>query len=167
MTRKPKPPREKAARALCRMAGNPENTMFEGRPMWESYLPEADAVLKAVEQESGEPQQQNGPALEQRLAQLEREVAIQGLEMTADRLMIDALAFMLHHQRRLPSGLDAAIPNFVSANAADQAALDLALSRVKHLEALIDTAPKRGMERFFGRLSRKPVNKRSDAPDDD
>jgi hypothetical protein len=46
--RKPKPARELAARALCRKAGNPEDSTFEGRPMWESYLPEADAVLKAI-----------------------------------------------------------------------------------------------------------------------
>lgn len=48
MALKPKPARELAARALCRVAGNPENTKFEGRPMWESYLPEADAVLEAI-----------------------------------------------------------------------------------------------------------------------
>ena len=45
---KPKPPRELAARALCRCAGLPENTMFEGRPMWMSCLAEADAVLEAI-----------------------------------------------------------------------------------------------------------------------
>lgn len=43
-----KPPRERAARALCRLAGVPEDTRFEGRPMWESYLPEVDAVLSAA-----------------------------------------------------------------------------------------------------------------------
>lgn len=42
------PPRERAARSLCRLAGNPEDARFEGRPMWESYLPEVDAVLDAV-----------------------------------------------------------------------------------------------------------------------
>jgi hypothetical protein len=30
------------------MARNPEDSTFEGRPMWESYLPEADAVLEAI-----------------------------------------------------------------------------------------------------------------------
>lgn len=45
---KPKEPRELAARALCRFDGRPEDIEFEGRPMWESYLPQADAVLKAV-----------------------------------------------------------------------------------------------------------------------
>ena len=43
-----KPARELAARALCRVAGNLEDTQFEGKPMWESYLPEADAVLEAI-----------------------------------------------------------------------------------------------------------------------
>lgn len=48
MTRKPKPARELAARALCRHDGHPEDTQFEGKPMWESYLPAADAVLEAI-----------------------------------------------------------------------------------------------------------------------
>lgn len=43
-----KTPRERAARALCRMNGVPEDTKFEGRPMWESYLDEVDTVLKAA-----------------------------------------------------------------------------------------------------------------------
>ena len=46
----PKPRREIVARALCRLAGHPENITFEGKPMWESYLPEADAVLKALDE---------------------------------------------------------------------------------------------------------------------
>lgn len=41
-------PRELAARALCRKAGNPENTMFEGEPMWKSYLEEVDFVVSAM-----------------------------------------------------------------------------------------------------------------------
>lgn len=40
--------RERAARALCRLEGNPEDIRFEGKPMWESYLPEVDAVLLAA-----------------------------------------------------------------------------------------------------------------------
>lgn len=43
-----KEPRELAARALCRFDGHPEDIKFEGRPMWESYLPQADAVLQAI-----------------------------------------------------------------------------------------------------------------------
>lgn len=40
--------RELAARALCRHDGHPEDTQFEGKPMWESYLPAADAVLEVI-----------------------------------------------------------------------------------------------------------------------
>lgn len=39
---------EAAARALCSHAGNPENTKFEGKPMWQSYLPEAKAAIGAA-----------------------------------------------------------------------------------------------------------------------
>lgn len=46
--KRPKPPRERAARALARFNDVPENTQFEGRPMWESFLPEVDAVLDAA-----------------------------------------------------------------------------------------------------------------------
>lgn len=48
MAKKPQTDWEKAARALCRHAGNPENTMLNGRPMWMSYLAEAKAVLVAI-----------------------------------------------------------------------------------------------------------------------
>lgn len=48
MIRKPKPARELAARALCQCAGLPENIITKGRPMWETFLPEADAVLLAI-----------------------------------------------------------------------------------------------------------------------
>lgn len=48
MARKAAPPRELAARALCRLDGHPEDIRFEGRPMWESYLPQVDAVLEAA-----------------------------------------------------------------------------------------------------------------------
>lgn len=40
--------REEAARALCRLYGNPENIQFEGRPMWESYLQDVDVVLQVM-----------------------------------------------------------------------------------------------------------------------
>lgn len=45
---KERPPRERAARALCRFDGHPEDIMFEGKLMWMSYLAQADAVLQAV-----------------------------------------------------------------------------------------------------------------------
>lgn len=40
---------ERAARALCRSNGLPENIQFEGRPMWESFIPHAMAVIEALE----------------------------------------------------------------------------------------------------------------------
>lgn len=46
--KRPKPPRERAARALARFNEVPEDTMFERRPMWVSFLPEVDAVLEAA-----------------------------------------------------------------------------------------------------------------------
>ncbi|MBB4407113.1 hypothetical protein GGE29_002755 [Agrobacterium tumefaciens] len=46
--KRPRPPRERAARALCRLSDVPENTKFNDRPMWESFLPEVDAVLEAA-----------------------------------------------------------------------------------------------------------------------
>lgn len=48
MPAKPKPPRERAARALCRLEGHPEDIPFERRPMWKSYLGHVDAVLEAA-----------------------------------------------------------------------------------------------------------------------
>lgn len=48
MTSPRKPPRERAARALCKLHGHPPDTRFEGKAMWESYLDEVDAVLTAA-----------------------------------------------------------------------------------------------------------------------
>ena len=39
---------EAAARALCRIDGHPENIRFEGKPMWQSYLPAAKVVIEAA-----------------------------------------------------------------------------------------------------------------------
>jgi hypothetical protein len=50
--------RERAARELCRRAGDPENITFYGKPMWMAYLPEVDTVLRAAgcrEEPQGEP----------------------------------------------------------------------------------------------------------------
>ncbi|MES3152933.1 hypothetical protein [Sphingomonas faeni] len=41
---------EHAARAMCRFHGLPENTKFEGRPMWESYVPEVKAIVAALDE---------------------------------------------------------------------------------------------------------------------
>jgi hypothetical protein len=41
-------PRERAARALCREAGLPEDMTLAGQRMWMCYLDEVDIVLKAA-----------------------------------------------------------------------------------------------------------------------
>jgi hypothetical protein len=41
-------PARACARALCSASGRPEHIKFEGKPMWQSYLPEVDTVLKAA-----------------------------------------------------------------------------------------------------------------------
>lgn len=48
MARKIRPPRERAARALCELHGHPPDIKMEGHPMWMSYLEEVDTVLKAA-----------------------------------------------------------------------------------------------------------------------
>jgi uncharacterized protein (DUF2342 family) len=48
MVEKPKPARELAARALCRLNKQREEDLHEGKPMWESYLGAADVVLEAI-----------------------------------------------------------------------------------------------------------------------
>jgi hypothetical protein len=42
-------PRERIARALSRLDGHPPDIRFEGKPMWQSFLPEADAALAAAD----------------------------------------------------------------------------------------------------------------------
>ncbi|NRB16721.1 MAG: hypothetical protein HRU33_03840 [Rhodobacteraceae bacterium] len=46
--RTPKPARERAARALCALNDNPPDIKMDGKPMWISYLPEVDAVLRVA-----------------------------------------------------------------------------------------------------------------------
>ena len=46
--RKPKPARERAARALCDLDNLPPNIKMDGKPMWVPFLPEVDAVLQAA-----------------------------------------------------------------------------------------------------------------------
>lgn len=43
-----KPPLERAARALCKLRGLPEDTRFNGAPMWHSTAFEALTVLTAA-----------------------------------------------------------------------------------------------------------------------
>lgn len=48
MPRKPKPARERAARALCSYFRIPENIVHDKKPMWTQYLEQVDVVLKAA-----------------------------------------------------------------------------------------------------------------------
>lgn len=48
MTRREKFPRERAARALCNLDGHIPDVTFEGAPMWRSYLPQVDVVLRVA-----------------------------------------------------------------------------------------------------------------------
>jgi hypothetical protein len=41
-------PRERAARALCRLEGMPEEALLNDMPMWRLFLPKVDAVHEAV-----------------------------------------------------------------------------------------------------------------------
>ena len=41
-------PRERAARAVCRLDGKPEDVPYKGYPMWRKYLLEVDTVLQAA-----------------------------------------------------------------------------------------------------------------------
>jgi len=43
--------RELAARAICKVRGLPENTLFDGVPLWERFLPEVDAMIEALREE--------------------------------------------------------------------------------------------------------------------
>jgi len=54
MPRKRKPALERAARALCDFHGLPQNVTFEGKPMWQSYLPLLDVVMEAIEEGASE-----------------------------------------------------------------------------------------------------------------
>lgn len=42
---------ERVARALCKFQGLPENIQYDGRPMWESFVDQAVAVLEAADED--------------------------------------------------------------------------------------------------------------------
>lgn len=48
MAQRVRPPLERAARALCQLRGLPEDTRFNGAPMWHSTAFEALTVLTAA-----------------------------------------------------------------------------------------------------------------------
>ncbi|NYT43142.1 hypothetical protein HZY97_20370 [Sphingomonas sp. R-74633] len=82
-----KSPIERAARALCTLAGHPENITFEGRPMWESFLPEVRSVVLAIRDTSPAMLEAGATAIVQCQEQGEPEIAADGCW----RDMIDAM----------------------------------------------------------------------------
>ena len=46
--RSPQTPRERAARALCKLDGYPENSRINGVASWRCYLFQVDTVLRAA-----------------------------------------------------------------------------------------------------------------------
>lgn len=45
-------PLERAARALCELAGNPPGATMNGKALWQDYLPEVRAVIAAIREPS-------------------------------------------------------------------------------------------------------------------
>jgi hypothetical protein len=41
-----RPLQERVCRALCEFHGNPQDTKFEAKPMWESYRAEAEQIIE-------------------------------------------------------------------------------------------------------------------------
>ena len=39
---------ERVARALCELDANPPDATMDGKPLWQDYLPEARAAIKAL-----------------------------------------------------------------------------------------------------------------------
>lgn len=39
---------ERVARALCEMDANPPDATMDGKPLWQDYLPEAQAAIMAL-----------------------------------------------------------------------------------------------------------------------
>ena len=50
---------ERVARALCKSQRLPENTRYEGRPMWESFIPQAVVALDAADRDCREDATEN------------------------------------------------------------------------------------------------------------
>lgn len=41
--------KEAAGRAICKLRRLPEDALIDGRPLWECFMPEVDAVLEAID----------------------------------------------------------------------------------------------------------------------
>ena len=81
---------ERAARALCRLDGRPEDEELADKPRWQSYLPQVRAVLDAIHEPS--PQMAEAGAEVIRYANPEEAApGFQGDAANVWRFMIDAM----------------------------------------------------------------------------
>ena len=83
-------PIERAARALCKLEGHPENINFESKPMWQSYLRQAMAVADAL-QEPSRMMVEAGAEILRTLSADQTKTASEDDAANVWRLMIDVL----------------------------------------------------------------------------
>lgn len=83
-------PIERAARALCKMDGNPENIKFQGNPMWQSYVPQAISVVDALHEPS-QVMRESGAEIVRALCPEHSYKAAEDDAVNIWRMMIDAM----------------------------------------------------------------------------
>ena len=83
-------PIERAARALCKLDGHPEDEAREGRPLWQSYVPKVRAVLDAIHEPSLR-MTEAGATVIRYVSREESPSGYQGDAANAWRFMIDAM----------------------------------------------------------------------------
>ncbi|PJG45178.1 hypothetical protein CAF53_25390 (plasmid) [Sphingobium sp. LB126] len=81
---------ERAARALCKLDGLPEDGERDGKPLWRSYLPQVRAVLGAVHEPSLR-MTEAGAAVIRYVSPEESPSGYEGDAATAWRFMVDAM----------------------------------------------------------------------------
>jgi hypothetical protein len=88
-------PIERAARAICTLKGNPEEAVHEGKPMWQSYLPQVAAVVEALHEPS-ERMKESGGEIFHGYNPDHSEFANQSDATDVWRMMIDAMSKDAH-----------------------------------------------------------------------
>lgn len=83
-------PIERAARALCKFDGHPEDGEREGKPLWQSYLPHVRLVLEALHEPSTH-MTEAGATLIRYVGPEESEAGYQSDAANVWRFMIDAM----------------------------------------------------------------------------
>ena len=83
-------PIERAARALCKLDGHAEDDVREGKSLWCSYLPQAQAVLEAIHEPSLR-MTEAGAAVIRYVGPEESQLGYQGDAANVWRFMIDAM----------------------------------------------------------------------------